>query len=179
MNKFLRFIFIALFLSACSDNSDHRTFKTIDPAFDTYVKIFEELYGQPVDQVGLGFMILPSPQVGVCKVWSNGRKEIFIDPQNWESADENSKTGLILHELGHCVLGRQHVDSMVFYDGNSIKGQVPVSLMYPYNFFHDGLDELKSYYFYELFNSGSWAPKHDDCSLKKKEKNSDFIEFIN
>lgn len=179
MVKSLVLIFTFLLLSGCGTRPDPRTFKTADPAFQEQVKLFEDLFGQSVYYVGIGFMNQDAPQVGLCKVWSTGHKEIFIDPVYWQGADENERINLIVHELGHCALGRKHKEDTFYYDGDKVKSQVPVSLMFPYNFFYNGLEELKSYYFHELFNPKDPSEIGDFPVLEKSEGNETFYEFIN
>lgn len=46
--------------------------------------------------------------VGEC--W--GREFVFIDKDFWESTGYWCRKGLMYHELGHCVLGLDHVDGV-------------------------------------------------------------------
>lgn len=47
--------------------------------------------------------------VAVCRKSSkSGRKEILIDKSYWEGASEDLRKTLMIHELGHCLLGRGH-----------------------------------------------------------------------
>lgn len=58
---------------------------------------------------------------GVCLSYPNGQKEILIDTAVWETIGQGFSCGnnecyerrraLVFHELGHCVLERQHKDS--------------------------------------------------------------------
>ena len=49
--------------------------------------------------------------LGQCKSYSNGSKEVVIDNFYWSRADDMEREYLVFHELGHCILGREHHDS--------------------------------------------------------------------
>ena len=49
--------------------------------------------------------------LGQCKSYSNGSKEVVIDNFYWSQADDLEREYLVFHELGHCILGREHHDS--------------------------------------------------------------------
>lgn len=158
MNKFFILIVTVLAVSGCAKGKDPRTFKSVNPAFKAQVDLFETLYGHRIGDIGIGFQRQDLPTIGVCRVWDTGDKEILIDPVYWQSSDDTERAALILHELGHCALGRRHTEEISYYDGESIKGLMPISLMYPANFLNDGLKEMESYYFYELFNPQEVVP---------------------
>ncbi len=44
---------------------------------------------------------------GVCSSLGNGTKEILITPELRDATDD-LKSEIVLHELGHCILGRKH-----------------------------------------------------------------------
>ncbi len=48
---------------------------------------------------------------GQCFTASNGEKEVRIDVEYWNGADELAREFLVFHELGHCFLGRPHLDT--------------------------------------------------------------------
>jgi hypothetical protein len=154
----MRYVLLSLFLISCNNHSssfsqqDPREIRGIDPAFTDQVTLFESLYGQSVGDVSIGFSPLNGKVIGQCGKWSNGYRQIKVAPAYWEIAESRAKIGLILHELGHCVLNREHMNSMHYYEGLHLVGQVPTSLMYPYNFFSSLYEDLDSYYYHELFN---------------------------
>ena len=49
--------------------------------------------------------------VGQCYTYSDDSKEIVIDENYWKNLDYLDKEYVMLHELGHCVLDRDHVNS--------------------------------------------------------------------
>lgn len=147
-----------IFFAACARSIDPRTIKNVDGAFSQQFNLFVNLYGKAVPNAAIGFNNLPYPKVGLCRVWSSGYWQIEIDPVYWQSASEESRKGLILHELGHCALGRDHSSQTFYYSGAFIIGQVPKSLMYPVNFYNWQYTDLESYYFNELFNPETSVP---------------------
>lgn len=151
----LRNIVIAslMFVSACSKDKDPRSTSVQDQAFSHYVRLFESIYGKSTSRVSMGFSKLEFPTVGRCKKWSNGYREIEIDPDYWNSpyTTQEAKIGLIFHELGHCELNRYHDEVLEYYSGQHIRGEIPRSLMYPYNFYSSHYAELQNYYFAEMF----------------------------
>jgi Zn-dependent peptidase ImmA (M78 family) len=49
--------------------------------------------------------------VGQCFHNKNSPNRVLIDVRYWNKIDSNSKEFLIFHELGHCILFREHLDS--------------------------------------------------------------------
>lgn len=77
--------------------------------------------------------------VGQCFQYSNGY-EIVIKREFWDLVSETARTLLIFHELGHCVLNRQHEERRP-------------SIMMPVNLPADATYEAnKVYYLKELFH---------------------------
>lgn len=60
--------------------------------------------------------------VGLCVFSTIGLNRVLILRSFWDSADETSRWALVFHELGHCELDREHLDTL---DDN----QCPISLM--------------------------------------------------
>lgn len=58
---------------------------------------------------------------------------IVLDSDYWEKADNYEKESLVFHELGHCILNKDHSTEMIssyyFLDYR------PKSIMHPYSFF--------------------------------------------
>jgi len=46
--------------------------------------------------------------VGQCISYSDATREIVIDNQYWRGLNQLEKEYIMMHELGHCVLGRDH-----------------------------------------------------------------------
>lgn len=168
MNKLTSYVSICVVISltACGGRSgsnlfdnnsrDPRSIHGIDGSFVEQITLFESIYGASIGDVSIGFSKIERPAIAICSRWSNGYRQITVDPDYWNIADNMEKISLMFHELGHCVLNREHVNSLYYYNGEHISGYVPVSFMYPYNIFHqENFNELKDYYFHEMFNPSS------------------------
>ena len=63
---------------------DPRSIKETDPAMIPYVAEFESHLNGEVT-VPIGFADLTLPNIGQCRLWSNGYREIIIDPSDRKS----------------------------------------------------------------------------------------------
>ena len=59
-------------------------------------------------------------------------REIFIKESYWNSVDDIGKQHLIDHEMGHCILDREHTDTQLFVHGETYSVVVYDSIMYAY-----------------------------------------------
>jgi hypothetical protein len=48
--------------------------------------------------------------IGQCAWSQNHQHSITLDRQYWSSANDMQREFVVFHELGHCVLGLQHID---------------------------------------------------------------------
>ena len=55
--------------------------------------------------------IFPGTVAGQCQRNDNRPSQIIIDETIWNESSDTEKEFLIFHELGHCILGRPHLDS--------------------------------------------------------------------
>lgn len=113
---------ILLTLSACGPNVS----KTIDVAFSEYVSKWEEDTGLIVN-IGISFVegYEDDNRVGQCTTWFNGAALITIHRGYWEEISDIERYALLLHELGHCVMGKDHNDT-------EMSDRCPASLMNSY-----------------------------------------------
>jgi hypothetical protein len=117
---------------------------SVDPEFDEYFNRFHNYIGVNPVNIGAEFEVLPLPTIGQCLTYGNGVRVIQIDPVYWSMASDDQKEILIMHELGHCVLGLGH------NTGKSMNG-CPLSIMYPTTFGSSGCYIYnKGYYYQEL-----------------------------
>lgn len=132
--KFKRFVFMLVALvvcavlgplfTSCGYASDYITnatgreprFDRVDPQFAPYVAEFNKACGVPVGiTIPMGFAKLGNA-AGECIEWRVGTRdyeEIAIDPRSWEQMNEAQRWMLVAHELGHCLLNRNHDDSYI------------------------------------------------------------------
>ncbi len=130
---------LALFINTVVWSQFYQMFNTsVDPAFVDYKHRFERHYGKPVS-VGINFGEMENA-VGVCYYVTGN---IEIDKDYWDSVGESAREELIFHELGHCVLNKEHNEYMM--------GDCPASIMYP-ELTPGCYDKHKEYYIKELFD---------------------------
>lgn len=123
-------IYIALVLTACgapkSNNPVSGNEYRVGEDFQSYIDRFEELSfdRRPtvIKSLIVKFGELDAPTVGLCQVGS-GSPIITIDKEFWDAAGDAARENLMFHELGHCILLRDHLTTKD--DG------VPISLMFP------------------------------------------------
>jgi hypothetical protein len=156
---------------------DPRDITGINRAFIPFVQQFEAILGRSIGDIPIQFEDENGYAVGQCIMWDYKWREIKIDPTYWnhDALDDSARMALIFHELGHCVLNRDHVSTgWSFYDGVTI-WSVPTSLMSPYAFFsnYPPYPSLKSYYIEELFHPVS------GFAMFKGVANSKAEDFIN
>jgi hypothetical protein len=48
--------------------------------------------------------------LGQCKSYSDGSQQIVVDEQYWNRISNSEREYLVFHELGHCILEREHND---------------------------------------------------------------------
>lgn len=70
---------------------------------------------------------LPKGVVGLCTKWTNGKWNIKINGDYWNTISDKSKELLMFHELGHCFHDFEH------RNGND-NNNMPLSIMHPYTF---------------------------------------------
>ena len=186
-------IMYAICLASCSDyveRSYHASRKTglskllkvsgnIDPAIKPYVELFERYYGGTVRNLDISFDT-SLRSFATCRVYWYGRKSVLINPNMWNNISAVFKTEadelydffseevrqiIIFHELGHCVLNKQHdgrrsVFYQQYFDGyeESVRElDMPSSLMSAEFHEHDiyNLIIYKDLYIRELFGGAS------------------------
>lgn len=143
MHKIILFLFIFL---GCSSKYQIKN----DVRFNYHKRLFQEYsvrYGNhfiSVKDMSIQFGDMPNKHtVGYCQTTSP--RHIVIDREYWERCPTNEKETLILHELGHCVLDRDHTEKPQ-------KGTCPDSIMNPSNIPSECYEILKTKYLKELFN---------------------------
>lgn len=81
---------------------------------------------------------------------------IEVSEDYWNAVNTVNREATIYHELGHCILHRDHISTTT----QSIFGVRPVSIMYPYNFPDLYFYFYKKDYVNELFdNTPSYVKK--------------------
>jgi hypothetical protein len=124
--------------------------------FSSYVERFEEVsstVGAPVKVTDLvvKFGTVGERQDGVCETGDFIPPTIIINSKNWGKMSEDEREALMFHELGHCVLTRNHVTEMM-------DEETPLSMMYPIALNPSRYVEHREHYHRELFGMESPTP---------------------
>ena len=113
--KYILLLFAAIVVFGCNSADDLET----DPELEPYFDLFAEeaaLRGISVDYEarrieGL-IQDIPNTSVqGQCFRNEERPNKVVIDIDYWNNATEAEKEFIIFHELGHCFLNREHLDS--------------------------------------------------------------------
>lgn len=104
-------LLLTILLFGCSTSKPKNPGKVrenIDKRLIPYVEAFEEEYGKEIPEyLIVDFRNIPDPKIaGVCNYVYDF---VFIDEPKWLMADETVREIIMFHELGHCVLKRDHV----------------------------------------------------------------------
>ena len=106
----------------------------IDDELRPYVELFESYYGATINDLPVNFADT-GKATGICRINYDGRREVRINKAIWDEkkGQDDWMIPTVFHELGHCVLGRDHRKTeMTFGGGGNMQGQtVPASIMYP------------------------------------------------
>lgn len=158
--KILTTLFIMLLLTSCGklskdhvDISEPRPIVTDDITFKPYKEHFENIVKQQTGSINFAVGDIPiilvdkklldrDDVIGVCYGYADNKKLIEIGRNYWNQASKVARIALINHELGHCRLNRDHVDTVQ----NGVKLSIMHSQIvddYNYHTFED-------FYEYEL-----------------------------
>jgi hypothetical protein len=123
----------------------------VENEFTTYTKFFEDsakLYGVKIDMNNLVIGFVDSYPirgwVGLCERPRGATKFVSFQKAYFNSRSPEAKYALVLHELGHCVLDRDHVPGY-------LKNNCPKSLMHPSDGLFGCFFKDQDYYLKELF----------------------------
>ncbi len=90
-----------------------------------------------------------SGKPGICQRRTLKLPKVVIDERYWNTLSLEMKEVLLYHELGHCILDREHKDGITTVDGS---GDVLVSLMSSNLGCTPFFGKFKRYYLDELFS---------------------------
>lgn len=146
--NFLKILPLLLLLNSGCGSGLAQKKHVIDPEFLQLVDLFE-LEQEVIVDIDIEFKKIDYPTVGLCfySVGLDNKKHglnIQIDPDFWNKSSNEQREELLFHELGHCILGRDHIETMLKYN-------TPKSVMYPY-VFESAYKKHREYYVNELKN---------------------------
>jgi len=119
-----------VFLAACADDdgitnsglqgfqSDDEFFPTVVPELRPFYMAFEQEAaerGIDIDLTAIGVTgniveLGNNSILGVCRSVPGENSRVAVDIDAWASSSDAFREVIVFHELGHCVLGRQHLD---------------------------------------------------------------------
>ena len=121
LHFWIRLILLAAMMTSCGKDALEDGVEDFKEANARHSAGFSD---EEVDAVPIEFALLGSGVAGLCVVFSNGLDpQIMVDQEFWDSANYDDRRSVVLHELGHCVIGRDHWDTEL--------SSRPESLMFP------------------------------------------------
>ena len=168
--RYLILLIIVLIQYACSDIHEYR----VDNEFVLYIDRFEreaQKHGRQINFEKTGLIVefadLKDNQAGLC--YAEKPIRIEIDREYWAAITNSQgadlmKENLLFHELGHGVLGREHLNSTLsngdwksmMCGGDRVDNR-------PWNINYRGV--RRDYYVDELFNESSPEPDFSSSKL--------------
>ena len=117
MVKYL-ILLIPVVLLSCSKNPELE-YGFVDEQLQIYLDRFQiegELRGRALDLSSSNIEAFIQPifsngVVGQCQHNEDRPNQVIVDQQTWNESNEAEKEFLIFHELGHCILKRDHLDN--------------------------------------------------------------------
>lgn len=123
----------------------------IDSELASYVQYFEDAaktYNVDITIKNLSVSFVESfpvqGWVGLCESGKGITKYVSIHREYFEKAPPEVKYALVIHELGHCVVGKSHVEGYM-------SDNCPKSVMHPSDGLLGCFFKHQDYYFKELF----------------------------
>ena len=150
-------ILVSLFvLAGCGRGPTAAERAEFDPYFERFQSYSKE-YGRDMSkdpQVDFLFQDLETDVVGACEQGPFHSPRVLIDPESWRTKSDAGREAIVFHELGHCVLGRDHRDgTMNMSNGGGLRvARIPVSLMHLRGVPGALYSERKDEYLKELFS---------------------------
>lgn len=113
----LNSLLLTLVLSACSKEEALLPAAYVDPELQPYLTSFVEAaanrrvdVAEAVAAIDARFTDLSQDIGGQCRRADGQRASIRIDVTYWRQFSAMQREFLIFHELGHCILEREHLD---------------------------------------------------------------------
>lgn len=151
-------------LTACGDyRFVHKPHYEVDPILQPYITLFEQKAFE--QQVNIEIRDLrayfvsdlgedeDSVTLALCRKYETddgevlGSPEIEVDENEFRELEDSEKEALMFHELGHCILNRDHRDDRIPQEQNrqsSIMSTYLINAFYYVKYYNS--------YMYELFN---------------------------
>lgn len=113
-------ILAAILTTGCA--TSYATF--IDPEFRQYSSEFFDKSRAYIPPIVIKFGKVSPGDAAICKQFNNGQTEIVVSKQDWAWLRNYQRRGLIFHELGHCILNREHVETVFSYMYDTLQDEM-------------------------------------------------------
>lgn len=115
----LKYIMIVLITNLCLIGCNKDYYQVIEGELQVHFSNFENeaaTYGVDIDISAIDISayiqnIETLGTLGQCKSYSDGSQQVIVDEQYWNRISDEEREYLVFHELGHCILKREHNDS--------------------------------------------------------------------
>jgi len=112
-----RFIYVYVLLFLLISSCEKEAMVLIDAELQFYVDLFEEEAMKRnqdihIDEIGIHASIedIEGAVVGQCHHKENAPNAVLLDQKYWDNANEDERLFIVFHELGHCILKKDHND---------------------------------------------------------------------
>ena len=94
-------------------------------------------------------------EFAVCQTSDLGEPRIKVNQSQWATLSDNMKEEVIFHELGHCALGRGHIETRISLhdEDGTTEANVPESIMNPFLVPGETYHKNRKFYIRELFST--------------------------
>lgn len=137
-----------------TQNGSGSSLALVDARLVPMVERFQKRYGKSIGNIPVQIRPLSNNRAGTCRLWYDGRREIIVAEQFYNDTkhDPFLLQATVFHELGHCVLDRDHDWGKTTQKNDTIYK----SLMYPYVFSSSTVyEDNEQYYHDELFSKSA------------------------
>ncbi len=125
------FLLSLLLLAACGREPTAEETATFAPYFERF-ETYSRRFGRDTSsdtKVKILFGALRPGEIGVCEQGFLQSPRVTVSRSAWNMRSEDGREALIFHELGHCLLGRDHTDATSGYGSQGRRVNIPASLM--------------------------------------------------
>lgn len=170
---------ISMFAIITCTQEDNKFDDIIDPELQKYVDIFfreAENRGLEMDKNNLQVLFAEIEDFcgyGYSNYNNTNVRRVEIDQECWSGMAENQKESLMLHELGHAILNRSHLNTIM---PNGLAKSIMCGTGTNYGrcsgsaFYSSFLPQLQTYYIDELFDMNIASPNWANAKTKENGK---------
>ncbi len=148
MHKRFLFIGVLFLLLGCGRAPTLEEKEEFTPYLNRFLAYSKQNGRDLSASVNVTYGNLQGKHLGVCEEAWLQTPHVEINRAAWGASPESTKEMMLFHELGHCLLGRSHIDTKVSA-GPSL---IPSSIMGSHGVPGRLYEQFQDYYLTELFN---------------------------